>query len=446
MKRLISTALFLSIAGAQYAQIITTGRIELGYPDRSAMSIPKEFSCNNVPYLTMYDNTDNRNLLIYNDDLELVKTINIQQEHTFDYQLTYQDEEREISAVTIAEENEQEYGMSYEMWLQQQKNMDPTFTESELTITKEANGDSLIIVQYSENGYYPVEQLYFNYSYFGKKYPKRYWRCKNGQMYLCDVRYEISYTDWHVTGTRTENLQENLRRLYLCNINLNYGVGRTNYYFEASQTLFNEDDKFEYIIPKYVLSETGSSSYYDVVNPGGVYGDEPVEVKRSRVISEKDKLALVGFQVVSEDGSIIKDITFDNGFQANSAPYYVFIITIGDKTYMAFEGYENEASCTLFYKIDRETSSISKVKTAPVQMSVSPTIAERGTPINVTFSDGNSEGSTIDIYSNNGIRIGTSSVPAGQSRTQIRVDGAAGMYHVIRSSAKGKDNKKIIVK
>ena len=96
------------------------------------MSIPKEFSYHNVPYLTMYDNTENRNLLIYNDDLELVKAINIQQDHTFDYQLTYQDEEREISAVTVAEENEQEYGMSYEMWLQQQKNIDPTFTESKL--------------------------------------------------------------------------------------------------------------------------------------------------------------------------------------------------------------------------------------------------------------------------------------------------------------------------
>ena len=446
MRRIISTALFLSIAVAQYAQIITTGKMELGYPDHSAMSIPKEFSYNNVPYLTMYDNTEDRNLLIYNDDLELMKTINIHQEHTFDYQLTYQDEEREISAVTVVEENEQDYGMSYEMWLQQQQNMEPTFTESKLTITKEANGDSLIIVDYSENGYFPVEQLYFNYSYFGKQYPNRYWRCKNGNMFLYNVRYEITYTDWHVTGTRTENLQENLRRLYLCNINLNYGIGRTNYYFEASQTLFNDDDKFEYIIPKYVLSEKGSSFNYDVVNPGGIYGEEPVEVKRSTVISEKDKLALVGFQVVSEDGSIIKDITFDNGFQANSAPHYVFIITIGEKTYMAFEGYENETSCTLFYKIDRATSSINKVRIAPVQMSVSPTIVDRGVPINVTFADGNADGSTIQVYSNNGIRIGSSSVPAGQSQTQIRVDGAAGMYHVIRTSAKGKGSQKIIVK
>lgn len=446
MRRFILTAMFLSIAVAQYAQIITTGKIELGYPDRSAMSIPKEFSYNNVPYLTMYDNTGERNLLIYNDDLDLVKTINIHQEHTFDYQLTYQDEEREISSVKAIEENEQDYGISFEMWMQQQKNMDPTFTESSLTITKEANGDSLIIVQYSETGYYPVEQLYFNYSYFGKQYPKRYWRCKKGNMYLYAVRYEITYTDWHVTGTRIENLQENLRRLYLCNINLNYGVGRTNYYFEVSQTLFNDDEKFEYIIPKYVLSEAGSSSNYDVINPGGVYGEEPVEVKRSTVISGKDKLALVGFQVVSEDGSIIKDITFDNGFQANSAPQYVFIITIGEKTYMAFEGYENETSCTLFYKIERETSSIKKVQVAPVQMSVTPMIADRGTPIVVNFSDGNTDGSAIHIYSNNGIKIGSAYVPAGQTQTQFSVDGVAGMYHVIRTSAKGKDNQKIIVK
>lgn len=79
-------------------------------------------------------------------------------------------------------------------------------------------------------------------------------------------------------------------------------------------------------------------------------------------------------------------------------------------------------------------------------MSVTPTIADRGTPIVVNFSDGNTYGSTIHVYSNNGIKIGSAYVPAGQTQTQFRVDGGAGMYHVIRTSAKGKDNQKIIVK
>lgn len=448
INKAILIASLLLWAEISFAQIITMGRLNLGYPDHSAMSIPKEFTYGNTPYLTMYDNTDEHNLLIYNDNLEHIKTINIRKEHAFNFQLTYQDEEREIQDVTLLQENEQNLGIGFELWLQREKNLNPEFEETLLTITKETNGDSLILFNITESSPQSLKQLYFNYNYFKAKYPKRYWRCKNGNMYLYQAQYNITYTDWHITGTRIEDMQENLRRLLLCNINLNYGVGRTNYYFEASQTLFNSDEQFEYIIPKYTLSEKGANIGYNVITSEPSYSeDETVVLQRSSVVSEKSKLALVGFQVVSENGDIISDITFDNGFEAGASPYYVFILTIGNNTYLAFDGIENNTACTLFYKIDRISTSVKKVKSAPAQMIVSPAIVGRSTPLSVTFSDGNEKGSVINVYSNTGAKIANAIVPAGQSKTQLNISGAPGVYHVTRSiDNKLSENRKIIVR
>ena len=119
----------------------------------------------------MYDDSD-ENLLVYDENIELIKTINIQQEKSFDYQLTFQDEEREVVSVDVASENEQDLYTTYEAWLNQIMLTDPTFTESSIHITIEENGDSLIVMDFTDNGFYSFSDYYFNYDYFGKQYPR----------------------------------------------------------------------------------------------------------------------------------------------------------------------------------------------------------------------------------------------------------------------------------
>ena len=427
------------------SQTKVTEKTDLGYPDRNALSIPKEFTYNNVPLLTMYDDTENRNLLVYDEEINLVKTINIRQEKTFDYQLSYQDEEREVTAVN-ATETEQKLNITYAQWLIQQKNYDPSFSEAKLTITKETNGDSLIIADLS-NSYVPIEQLYFNYNYFGKQYPKRYWRSKGGQMYLYNATYTVEYGDWHATGTRTENKQETLRRIQLCNINLNYGDGRANYYFEASQTLFNNDEEFEYIIPKYELvanESNGQPSNEPVVEP--VYGEETIETHRSTVISEKSQLVLVGFQVVTAGGKVISDLLFDD-FNVSIRPYYAYVITIGEKTYLAFDGNKNGKSCTVFYSIDRSgTNQIKKVKAAPARMMVAPTIASQSEQITVALGE-NCNAHEIVVTNTSGQIVKRIPVASGQKTVSFPAQGLSRGLNVINASGNETPNSsKIIVK
>lgn len=442
-----SFLLMLSISTlACHAQTKVTEEMDLGYPDRNALSIPKEFCYGNTPLLTMYDNTEERNLLVYDENINLVKTINIRQEKTFNYQLLYQDEEREITAVN-ATETEQTLNITYEQWIVQQSRVDPSFSEEKVSITKEANGDSLIIVDLT-NPYVPIEQLYFNYNYFGKQYPKRYWRSKSGQMYQYAITYAVTYGDWHSVGTRTENRQETLRRLQLCNINLNYGDGRANYYFEASQTLFNNDEEFEYIIPKYELSANGSgggSSNDVIVEPS--YGEETIETHRSTIISEKSKLALVGFQVVTAEGNVINDLLFDKDFNASIRSNYAYVITIGSMTYLAFDGYMNDKSCTVFYRIDRDgTNMIRKVNAAPARMMVSPTIANRTEQITVTLDEKNNAHEIIVVDSAGKI-VKRVPIAAGQKTVSFPAQGLSQGLNIVNATDKATVNScKIIIK
>ena len=443
MRKIIISLVAMLLACTAHSQVKTTERLDLGWPDRSSLSIPKEFTFNNVPLLTMHDDSD-ENLLVYDENIELIKTINTRQEKTFNYQLTFQDEEREVVSVDVAGVYEQDLYTTYETWLNQIMASDPTFTDSSIHITKEENGDSLIVVDFTDNSFYSVSDYYFNYDYFGKQYPKRYWRCKNGRMYMYNVGYNVTYSDWHVTGTRTEDRQETLRRIRLCNINLNYGDGRANYYFDASQTLFNKDEEFEYIIPKYTLSATEGTGEYSVVDDG-IYGEERIETKRTTNISEKSKLALIGFQIVSADGAILNDLTF--GSEVSAKPDRVYIVTIGEKTYIAIDASINDNNCTLFYLIDRETTDIKKVNVAPARLCVSPTIADRNATININFGDENATGAEIKVISAAGTQVKQSNVPAGQRETQITLNGASGVYNVVQiQNNTVKATQKIILK
>lgn len=157
---------------------------------------------------------------------------------------------------------------------------------------------------------------------------------------------------------------------------------------------------------------------------------------------------MAGFQVLSEKGNVISDITFDDGFEGKIYLDQAFVITIGDNVYLAFDGYNSESSATIFYKIDKKDSSaIQKVKVAPSTMSLSPTIVRGGSTINVTFDDVNEKGSDIVVVSALGVAVKSYHVPTGQTSALIQTNTPAGMYCVSRlQKNKVSDTKKIIVK
>ena len=433
-----------ALATTSAAQSIT-GRFEFGYADRTALSVPKEFSYGSVPYLVLVDNNDQNNIQVYDENLDVVKTIAMKESMPFNYQLTCQAETREVTAVNETYKNSYCSYESYEAFIQRESLVDPYFNESCLIIKDFGDGTRKITVDYTNSGYTTNRQMYFAYDYFGMQYPKVYFIENSEGLTGYRVEYAVEYSEWQATGTTVNDYSAVQDRIRLCNINLNNGDGRANSYFEVSQTLFNSDEGFEYILPKYKLSANGNVGGSYVINGGG--DTEQITTQRSVVISEQKELALAGFQVLSEDGNVVSDITFDGDFEGSIDLDCAFVITIGNTTYLAFDGYSNGQSSTIFYKIDRSTSSIQKVKTAPSTMKLTPTVVNSGSTINVNFGDDNVKGSDLVVVSASGAAVQTYHVPAGQTSAQIQANTSAGMYCISRlQKNKAAETKKIIVK
>lgn len=384
MKKAIITflAAFAFIHAAQ-AQTID-GDLSVSYDSyRSSVSIPHEFCYGNTPLLVLHNKDNNSpSVRLYDENLNLVKKIDLKNDFTFDYTLDYQDEKREVVAVGETYKSKNYAYSSYEQFVERESKLlldrNPNLTsdfsiESSFIVEELENGDKNIKIDYSKipsyGEGYSNSSNYFAFEQYGFKYPLNYYYVeKNGAVYGCGAQYAASYSEWVPYGTHKESKTQNIDVISLYNLNLNENGGNSEVLsFDVSQTLFNDDEKFEYLIPKFKLSKFGESES-DIVSPspGGVQ----LELTRSTLMSDKSKLALAGFQVVSENGTIVKDIDFDNEFEGYAIYGRVFVITIGKNTYLAFIGTKNGNDCTVFYKIDRTTSSIQQAKSVPDRKSV----------------------------------------------------------------------------
>ena len=444
-------ARFLFLYGAMMFMTIpslsqkVTEPFDFGYPDKPALSIPKEFSYTGVPYLMMYDSQDRNILKVYDDNLDEVKKITMKEDIPFRYQLTYQDEVRDVISVEEVQKVQFVEYASYVEFVEKEKMINPNFSESELVIVELGGGVRRISYNYSEckDCYGSNYDFYFGYATLDKKYPKVYFIDGGQEVKGYRAEYEAQYSAWRSEGTRVVDCERSQKRIRLCNINLNQGDGEAERYFELSQTLFNKDAAYEYIMPKYKL---GTSTGLPNGSLPENYGE--VITSRSYIISEQNEVVLEGFQIVSESGDIVSDITFGDGFECNSGDLEsAYVITMGAKTYLAFDGYCNGEYATIFYKIDNTLNALQKVKIAPSSMKVSPTILKRGATIHVNFVDGNQQGSDIVISSVSGVTMQRVKIPAGQSSVQIPTQSFSGMYCIGRYVNGGnKETKKIIVK
>lgn len=439
MKRIIlSTALALAMGSIASAQTIIPGNIEFDYSP--SVSFPTEFSYDGKPRLMLWDDSDEKSWNIYDENLNKVKTIKMKS-LSFDFQLDVKTEEREIKSVDVVADREGST-YSYNEFLMNNKILSPGFSEDCLFFTDLGNGDQRVDIDFSKLRDFSGPSIYyFLEDYFGEKYPLRYLIKHNDEVTWHFVDYEVSYTDWVDKGTVTESYSKELRPLRLENLNLNNNDTRLYMRFYLSQTLFNSDESYEYLVPKYKLVEGTYSGDLSVEDPSRI------ELIRSSVVSKEASLALCGFQVVGEDGNVLQDLMFDN-YLGGSYVNDPVVLTIGSNTYIAFDGRDSEGqSVTIFYKIDRTTSSIQKVRTVPGGMNLSSTIANRGADIQVNFNDNNEKGSEISVFSANGAKVKSVKVPAGQKTATLNVNGSAGIYLINRAQyGKANETKKIVIK
>lgn len=295
-----------------------------------------------------------------------------------------------------------------------------------------------------EDSTYFYIRFYEEYRY-GMAYPNEYyWLKPDGSLYRVDCDYyNVGFGDEWVNREREESGKAYTTLFPMGYRNYDEGNACYDNNIYISQTLFNDDEKYEYIVP--FADESVSSMWWNDRNNDGTidyynknYG-EPV----------------AGFNVVSEDGSILHTVKYDNDFVAEEYNMYYKdiccdVIKINGKIYIEVRGFvinENDytqKNAILIFALDKETNSIRKVA-KHVGMNVRPAIADRCEPITVELGDD----SVNEIIVSNAAGQIVKRVPvsAGQRQVSFSSQGLSRGLNVINANGKnGKSNCKVIVK
>lgn len=431
--------------------------------------ISKEFTYSKTPMFCLmsydndYDEPSDYEFWIYDENIDLVKTIKASP-RDFHYSQSYNVQKRD--EIVEKQENKQIYRdfNSIADWIADCNKYNPNFERS-LVIKTLANGDKIVSQDYSVsqggdgyNGFgrfYRNEDAYFGYREVGFKYPRVYYLFTGDEIYQCSAEYICTgYSDWTTVGSEVEEKTLSLNCVEFSDANMDNGNSWHDGggWLVVTQTLFNNDEDYEYIVPKLGLSATNHGADE---NTGTVYPADGLLMER-RVPAEGLNFPVVtGFQVVSSNGNIVKDLNFENGFEASvkisgyGRPYIdnCTIVTIGGNRYLVFDGYVNGDECSVFYKIDSASGAVSQMKVLPTSMKIRPSVVDRSNTINVTFGDNNANGSDIVVTSMSGSTVGSVSVPQNQNHVEIPANLPSGVYCVSRiEQGKVNETQKIIVK
>ena len=186
-----------------------------------------------------------------------------------------------------------------------------------------------------------------------------------------------------------------------------------NYCFFLTQTLFNNDDKFEFVRP--------------------VRKDEVYKYKYS------------AFEIVNEDNEVLTTIYSPTDSESS----YPRILKWNDRYYFGIYSETEDYTCFWnIYLIEKETSSVRKINAAPLMRAI-PALAERNSTINVTLdAETAKNGGELIITDSNGRTVGRSHVEAGQTSVPVTTDRMGSGVYNITLTEKGQkvENARIIVK
>ena len=247
------------------------------------------------------------------------------------------------------------------------------------------------------------------------------------------IKYKVvterrkDYTgDWETSIDEYEELI-GIGEIELCDWRTTYA---DNQGFYLSQNLFNDDAALEYIVPFYDSNKAISTE-------ADFNGDGIVDYKQTRYGAD-----IVGFSIVSENGSILKSIQFGDGITGDNY-FEPAIYLTGNKCYLSFDCRDETGSFTLFYSIDRNTSAIQQVAKHKGP-SVSPRIADRSENISVSLEE--AEAREVQVVDAAGKTVLRLPVKPGQQEVNIPAHFLSRGVNIINVIGSSKNPTKVIVK
>ncbi|MBR1850251.1 MAG: T9SS type A sorting domain-containing protein [Bacteroidales bacterium] len=215
--------------------------------------------------------------------------------------------------------------------------------------------------------------------------------------------------------------------------------------FVVSQTLFNTNAAFEYILPRTELYY--DTDYYNMDYNTDDYLNRDIDAH----------MGIYGLDIIDiTDGSVVNTIMLPDGYYI--IPYgdeeglaVVAIVKLGNNYYMAFPAEkrsndedEDEITEILVYSLGQgnSPSSINRVD-VQLPLSVFPTLVGRGNDITVEFGEG-SNASQINVVNSLGQTVKTVPVQQGQRSVKVSTSNLSQGAHFI--TTRGNQTQKIIVR
>ena len=202
----------------------------------------------------------------------------------------------------------------------------------------------------------------------------------------------------------------------ICIMSVENPAPGSDYESVLTQTLFNDDDEFEWVIEKYAIL---ANEYEPLVS---------------------------GFKVMSQSGATIADVDFPIYLSWTRFTLYI----TSDGLYLTAYGNKADGdsdSYNLIYKIDSNSSSIQAVG-EPRKMIVSPTAPRHGAPVNVSLGEIVSRNCKLSVVSASGHTVITQNLKPGDTSAVIDTNRLnSGVYVVVVDNGETKrEATKIVVR
>ncbi len=373
-----------------------------------------------------------------------------------DYTYTY------LTQIYLVNEETQEGYYTYDIPASWTENDMKTYLENQyettiVSVTPHPEGGWVFV--YDMDMYQPDgsdASNYFMVDTYGKQYPFYTYLWQNGFLYYYQIIYReeniyaedevtFEYGEWVETGTEKYEYAQDWGIGFL-----DYdsqSIGDSDEYGDGlclSQTLFNTDDKYEYLSFPHELSEEYDYGY-----------NEPTPDHYESVTYTENKTfyqysLYKSFNIMSEDGTILQTVTFPNGFEMME---YVTaqIIQLAGEFYILCQGEMNDNETLLIYKINRSSvgASVEQV-CSPIKVGAFPSIANRNQMITIQLSGDNAGNSqtNLQVVDMQGKVLNQQTIPAGQTSTTIPAHRLSNGMNLIKITQGNKTigTEKVIVK
>ena len=280
--------------------------------------------------------------------------------------------------------------------------------------------------------YYVKESDYFDW---GTKYPEQGWIYKDHDD-ICCVRFNYVPDEFEEISRYNSSVYSAYYKAEMYYVDFAVDMTANGV---ISQNLFNDDDKYEFLLPELAVWERSSYSEWS--------GTQTTEYD----------YAPIGYKIVSEDGTVLHRLIINEG-KDKDMRCYAYVTSLGDKNYLMVYSYKrvdgssdyyytNEV--TRFYEIKKDGSGIQKVREMRGGMNIRPTVANRDEQITITLNDENSNvARELVVTGVNGQLVGRRDIPVGENSVQIPASMLrSGMYNfTLQQKGQVVDNGKVIVK